>query len=66
MEHELKAALDAAAAAQRSAAAAERMASQQQAQFALTLRRERERMRAEHQADVAKVWKQVADMDTGA
>ena len=64
-EQELQAALDAAAAAQRSATAAEQQAAQQQASFALTLRREREKMRAEHQAAVAKIWQQVGDAEMG-
>ena len=62
LQQELKAALEAAAAAQRSAAAAEEMAAQQQATHTLTLRRERERLRAEHQAEVGKVWAQIADL----
>ena len=62
-QQELQAALDAAAAAQRSATAAEQQAAQQQASFALTLRREREKMRAEHQAAVAQIWQQVGDAD---
>ena len=68
LQQELQAALDAASAAQRSAAAAEEIAAQQQASYALNLRRERERLRAEHQAEVAKVWQQIADisMDAGA
>ena len=64
LQHELQAALDAAAAAQRSAAAAEEMAAQQQASHALNMRREREKMRAEHQAEVAKVWAQIAEIQS--
>ena len=61
LQQELQAALDSAAASQRAAAAAEQMAAQQQASFALTLRRERERMRTEHQAEVAKMWSQISE-----
>ena len=56
----LQAALEAAAAAQRAAADAEEMAAQQHAAFALDLRRERERLKAEHQAEVAAVWSRIA------
>ena len=66
LQQELHAALSAAAAATRSAAVAEELASQQQASFALSMRRERERLRAEHQAEVSRVWKQIADLQGGA
>ena len=40
------------------------MAAQQQASHALNMRREREKMRAEHQAEVAKVWAQIAEIQS--
>ena len=66
LQHELHAALGAAAAAQRSASAAEEMAAQQQASFALNLRRERERLRSDHQAEVARIYKQIGDLQSVA
>ena len=66
LQHELQAALSACAAAQRSATMAEEMAGQQQASFSLSLRRERERLRAEHQEEISRVWKQIADLQTAA
>lgn len=63
LEQELQAALDAAAASQRAAAAAEHMAAQQQASFALTLRREQEKMRSEHQREVAAMWSSITALD---
>ena len=62
LQQELQAALDAAAAAQRSAAAAELLVAQQQASFTLTLRREREKMQADHLVEVNKVWQEVASL----
>jgi hypothetical protein len=66
LQHELQAALSACEAAQRSAVIAEEMAGQQQASFALSLRRERERLRAEHQEEISRVWKQIADLQSAA
>ena len=39
---------------------AEEMAAQQHAAFALDMRREREKLKAEHQAEIAAVWSRIA------
>lgn len=62
LRYELKAAVEATEMAQRAAADAQEFAAQQNARSALELRRQRERLKADHQAEMATIWAQFAGL----
>ena len=63
MEREMRAALDAAAVAQRTAVEAEEMAAAQQAAFSVQMQKERQRLHDAHQREMSQLWAQWAGVE---